>query len=111
MATPVAHKGATAGAKVEAMTALDLLMQPQLVSAARDYFENVQQAPKRYKPLLRPEDKPAIWLNKDTMERFKPELRKFYYDPTRYKSYLEQLGVTYPPPMPPAPAGRGATPQ
>ena len=93
MATPVAHKGATQGAKVEAMTALDLLMRPELVTAARDYFENVQQAPQRYKPLLRPEDKPAIWLNKDTMDRFKPELRKFYYDPTRYKSYLEQLGV------------------
>ena len=103
MATPVAHKGATQAAKVEAMTALDLLMHPELVTAARDYFENVQQAPKRYKPLLRPEDKPAVWLNKDTMDRFKPELRKFYYDPTKYKSYLEQLGIAYPPPMPPAP--------
>ena len=61
-----------------------------------------QAAPQKYKPLLRPEDKPAIWLNKSTMDRFKPELRKFYYDPTRYKSYLEQLGVSYPPPMPPA---------
>jgi len=36
------------------------------------------------------------------MDRFRPELRKFYYDPTRYKSYLEQLGVAYPPPMPAA---------
>jgi aminobenzoyl-glutamate utilization protein B len=102
MATPVAHKGATQAAKVEAMTALDLLMQPELVTAARDYFVNVQQAPKRYKPLLRPEDKPATWLNKDTMDRFRPELRKFYYDPTKYKTYLEQLGIAYPPPMPPA---------
>jgi aminobenzoyl-glutamate utilization protein B len=102
MATPVAHKGATAGAKVGAMTALDLLMRPELVTTAREYFEKVQAAPQRYKPLLRPEDKPAIWLNKDTMDRFKPELRKFYYDPTRYKSYLDQLGVQYPPPMPPA---------
>src|SRR5262245_37429444 len=55
MATPVAHKGATAGAKVEAMTALDLLMQPELVTAARDYFTTVQRAPQIYKPLLRPE--------------------------------------------------------
>ena len=37
------------------------------------------------------------------MDKFKPELRKFYYDPTKYKSYLEQLGVTYPPPMPAGP--------
>ena len=100
MATPVAHKGATQAAKVEAMTALDLLMRPELVTAARDYFVTVQQAPQKYKPLLRPEDKPAIWLNKETMDRFKPELRKYYYDPARYGSYLEQLGVQYPPPMP-----------
>jgi aminobenzoyl-glutamate utilization protein B len=102
MATPVAHKGATQGAKAYAMTIIDLLTRPDLIAASKDYFENVQQAPKKYKPLLRPDDKPAIWLNKDTMDRFKPELKKFYYDPTKYKSYLEQLGVAYPPPMPPA---------
>ncbi len=27
-------------------------------------------------------------------------MRKYYYDPTKYKTYLEQLGVAYPPPMP-----------
>jgi aminobenzoyl-glutamate utilization protein B len=102
MATPVAHKGTTQGAKVYAMTILDLLMRPDLVTSARDYFQNVQKAPEKYKPLLRPEDKPAIWLNKGTMDKFRPELRKFYYDPTKYKTYLEQLGVAYPPPMPPA---------
>jgi aminobenzoyl-glutamate utilization protein B len=107
MATPVAHKGATQGAKVFALTILDLLMRPELVTAARDYFDNVQGKQGKYQPLLRPQDKPAIWLNKDTMDRFKPELRKFYYDPARYPSYLEQLGVPYPPPMPPA---RQATP-
>jgi aminobenzoyl-glutamate utilization protein B len=32
------------------------------------------------------------------MDRFKPELAKYYYDPRKYKSYLEQLGVAYPPP-------------
>jgi aminobenzoyl-glutamate utilization protein B len=108
MATPVAHKGATQGAKAYAMTVIDLLTRPDLIKAAKDYFNDVQQAPKKYKPLLRPEDKPAIWLNKDTMERYRPELRKFYYDPTKYKSYLEQLGIQYPPPMPPA---KGETPK
>ena len=83
-------------AKVEAMTALDLLMRPELVTAARDYFVTVQQAPQKYKPLLRPDDKPAIWLNKETMDRFNPELRKYYYDPSKYKSYLDQLGIKYP---------------
>ena len=97
MATPVAHKGATQGAKVYAMTVIDLLTRPDLITASRDYFTNIQQAPAKYKPLLRPDDKPAIWLNKDTMDRYKPELKKFYYDSTKYKSYLEQLGVAYPP--------------
>ena len=39
----------------------------------------------RYQPLLRPDDKPAIWMNQDTMTKFRPELRKFYYDPTKYR--------------------------
>ena len=33
MATPIAHKGVDAGAKVQAMTVLDLLMRPELVHA------------------------------------------------------------------------------
>src|SRR5438128_4042896 len=36
MATPLAHKGATAGAKVQAMTILDLLLRPDLVSGPGD---------------------------------------------------------------------------
>ncbi len=32
MATPIAHKGVVAGAKVQAMTLLDLMLQPKLVS-------------------------------------------------------------------------------
>lgn len=100
MATPVAHKGATQGAKAYAMTIVDLLTRPDLLKASRDYFNDIQKAPAKYKPLLRPGDKPAIWLNKDQMDRYRPQLQKFYYDPTKYKSYLEQLGIQYPPPMP-----------
>jgi aminobenzoyl-glutamate utilization protein B len=103
-ATPVAHKGATQGAKVHAMTVLDLMLRPELVAAAKDYFDNVQGKQRTYQPLIRPQDKPAIWMNKEVMDRFKPELKKFYYDPAKYKTYLDQLGVTYPPPMPPAAA-------
>ena len=33
MATPIAHKGCTAGAKVHALTMLDLLLKPALVAA------------------------------------------------------------------------------
>ncbi len=38
MATPIAHKGVVAGAKVEAMTLLDLLLKPELVAAVLGLF-------------------------------------------------------------------------
>ncbi len=96
MATPIAHKGVTSGAKAQAMTALDLMMRPELVAEAWAYFRNVQTKDRKYTPLIRPEDKPAIWLNVQTMEKYRPEMRKYYYDPTKYKTYLEQLGIKYP---------------
>src|SRR2546425_881979 len=96
MATPIAHKGSTAGAKVQAMTALDFLLSPELINQAWAYFREVQTKDIKYTPLMNPSDQPAIELNKDKMEKFVPELKKFYYDPTRYKTYLEQLGIQYP---------------
>jgi aminobenzoyl-glutamate utilization protein B len=96
MATPIAHKGATAGAKVQALTTLDLMTKPSVVTQAWDYFRNVQTKDIKYFPLMRAEDKPAIWLNKSIMEKYRPEMRKYYFDPTRYKTYLEQLGIKYP---------------
>ena len=38
MATPIAHKGAAAGARVIAMTLMDLFLNPELVPAAKEYF-------------------------------------------------------------------------
>ena len=38
MATPIAHKGVVAGAKVQAMTMLDILLRPELVTQAWEYF-------------------------------------------------------------------------
>ncbi len=96
MATPIAHKGSTAGAKVQAMTAIDFLLSPELVKQAWDYFRNVQTKEIKYVPLIGPEDQPAIDLNKEKMEKFAPELKKYYFDPTKYKTYLEQLGIEYP---------------
>jgi len=96
MATPIAHKGSTAGAKVQAMTALDFLLKADLVKQAWDYFNNVQTKEIKYQPLINPSDQPAIELNKEKMERFAPQLKKYYYDPAKYKTYLEQLGIQYP---------------
>ena len=96
MATPIAHKGTTAGAKAQAMTMIDLLTKPELVKMAWDYFNTVQTKEMKYEPLIRAEDTPAIDMNHDRMEKFRDEMRKHYYDPTKYKTYLEQLGIQYP---------------
>jgi aminobenzoyl-glutamate utilization protein B len=96
MATPIAHKGVIAGAKVQAMTILDVLTRPEVVSQAWDYFKNVQTKNVTYAPLIRPQDTPAVWLNEATMAKYRPELKKYYYDPTKYKTYLDQLGIKYP---------------
>jgi aminobenzoyl-glutamate utilization protein B len=96
MATPIAHKGATAGAKVMAMSVLDFLMRPELVQQAWDYFRTTQLKDMQYKPFIRPQDRPAIELNRDILAKYREEMRKYYYDPSRYRTYLEQLGVAYP---------------
>jgi aminobenzoyl-glutamate utilization protein B len=96
MATPIAHKGVVAGAKVQAMTIVDLLLRPALVSEAWTYFRTVQTKETTYTPFIAADTPPPTWLNKETMDRWRPELKKFYYDPSRYRTYLEQLGITYP---------------
>jgi aminobenzoyl-glutamate utilization protein B len=48
MATPIAHKGAVAGAKVQAMTLLDILLKPQVVADAWAYFNDVQTKTTKY---------------------------------------------------------------
>jgi len=45
-------------------------------------------------PLIRPQDRPAIALNRDVMARYRPQMRRYYYDPSKYRTYLEQLGIT-----------------
>jgi aminobenzoyl-glutamate utilization protein B len=96
MATPIAHKGATAGAKVQALTMIDLLLKPELVSMAWDYFKNVQTRTQKYEPLIRPDDRPAVELNASTMAKYREQMKKTYFDPAKYKTYLEQLGIQYP---------------
>src|ERR1700752_4272095 len=70
MATPIAHKGATAGAKVIAMTLIDLLTKPELVDQAWKYFREVQTKEVKYQPLISASDQPVTTLNKRTMDRY-----------------------------------------
>jgi aminobenzoyl-glutamate utilization protein B len=96
MATPIAHKGATAGAKVIAATLLDLLQNAELRNEAWRYYREEQLLGTTYEPFIGPDDQPPTDKNAATMAEFKDRLRPLYYDASRYGSYLEQLGVDYP---------------
>lgn len=95
-ATPIAHKGVVAGAKVQAMTVLDLVTRPEILTAAWDYFRNVQTKDRKYIPFVGADTPPATHLNEDILARYRAEMRKFYYDPSKYPTYLDQLGIKYP---------------
>ena len=96
MATPIAHKGVVAGAQVVGMTLIDFIMDHQLVQDAWTYFREEQGMEMEYVPMVTEDDEPAIYLNTDIMAEYRPMLEQYYYDETKYDSYLEQLGVTYP---------------
>jgi aminobenzoyl-glutamate utilization protein B len=96
MATPIAHKGVVAGAKVMAATALDFFLDPKKVEAAWKYINEEQTKDVKYVSFLRDTDQPAIHLNEAIMAEHREKMRKYYYDPAKYDTYLEQLGIEYP---------------
>ena len=95
MATPIAHKGAVAGAKALAMTLVDLYTDKSLVKDAKKYFKD-QTKETKYQPMISKTDKPAIELNEKIMSTYRPEMKKYYYNPKKYDNYLDQLGIKYP---------------
>ena len=79
MATPIAHKGGIAGAKVVAMTIIDFLTNPILLNKANNYFNNVQKKNGKYINFIPDNSPPPIYLNKEIQGEFREELEKFYY--------------------------------
>lgn len=96
MATPIAHKGANAGAQVIAMTAIEVMKDADLVAEAWRYHREVQTAEHQWVSLIPEGVEPPIFLNEERMSRFRPLLEELKYDPSRFATYLEQLGITYP---------------
>jgi aminobenzoyl-glutamate utilization protein B len=73
----ISHKGQVAGAKVLAASIIDLLTSPELLAKARAEFE-VESKKTPYFSLLPADAKPPVDLNRAEMEKFRPEMRKFY---------------------------------
>jgi aminobenzoyl-glutamate utilization protein B len=77
----ISHKGQVAGAKVLAASILDLMTMPALLERGRAEFqEESKKTP--YFSLLPPDVQPTIDLNRAEMEKYRPEMRKFYLDKT-----------------------------
>ncbi len=117
MATPIAHKGAVAGAKAVALTVLDLMTTPDELNKAKAFFDTDQQKYDHYKPFLSATDVPAIHVNDDYMRTYRPLMEPYYYDSKKYDTYLDQLGIKFPNPpsapirkiTPPKSSGGAAT--
>ncbi len=77
LATSIAHKGCVAGAKALAGTVLDLLTEPAHLARAKATFAT-EIGETKYRPLLPPEQKPPIALNRDAMEQYRPRMRPHY---------------------------------
>ena len=105
-ATPVAHKGIAAGAKALAATMIDLAMNPDAVAAIHADFKAQLEPWPEWKSLIPPGSTPPIHLNEREMGRYRQALMPFEYDPGSAETYLEFLGLSYPPPMPPGPVGK-----
>jgi aminobenzoyl-glutamate utilization protein B len=73
----IAHKGMVAGSKALAGAILDFLTKPKLIKQARAEFDQATTEMK-YFDVLPADAKPPLDLNKETMERYRPEMSKFY---------------------------------
>ena len=76
---------------------LDILLTPKVVTDAWDYFNNVQTKDRKYTAV--PPARSTSRRSGSTRTSWRstaPEMRKYYYDPTKFKTYLEQFGIKYP---------------
>ena len=62
MATPIAHKGANHGARVIAMTAIDLIANPAKVEEAWKYHREVTTAEQQWQSLIPLDTEPGTFL-------------------------------------------------
>lgn len=95
-ATPIAHKGIVVAAKALAGTIIDLVVVPENLQAIKADFAK-QMDGVTWKSLVPPGAKPPTHLNTDLMGKYRPLLEEHYYDPDSPRTYLEEMGVTYPP--------------
>jgi aminobenzoyl-glutamate utilization protein B len=73
----ISHKGQATGAKVLAASIIDLMTSPELLQKARAEFET-ESKKTPYFSLLPADVQPPLDLNRAEMEKYRPEMRRFY---------------------------------
>ncbi len=77
LATSIAHKGAVAGAKALAASAIDIFLDPSIAARARETFA-VEIGGTKYAPLIPLDQKPPLDLNRAEMEKWREKMRAHY---------------------------------
>jgi aminobenzoyl-glutamate utilization protein B len=96
-ATPIAHKAIVVGAKALAGTLIDLFAVPGTLETVKADFAK-QMEGVTWQSIVPPGAEPPTHLNLELMARYRALIQKHHYDPDSPRTYLEQLGVAYPPP-------------
>jgi len=77
LATTIAHKAEVNGAKVLAASMLDLFADEELLGDVKQIFEK-EIGGIKYVSILPEDQEPPVDLNRDTMEKWRPLMEKFY---------------------------------
>jgi aminobenzoyl-glutamate utilization protein B len=81
----ISHKGQVVGAKTLAASIIDLMTSPELLQKARAEFET-ESKKMPYFSLLPADVQPPVDLNRAEMEKYRPEMRKYYLNkPVRFQ--------------------------
>lgn len=107
-ATPVAHKGIAAGSKALVASILDLMTDENARAVIADDFQQQLAAYPSWSSLIPDGATPPIHLNIDEMARYRDALAPYEYDPDSQSSYLDFLGVDYPPQAPGSAIGQAS---
>ena len=107
-ATPLAHKGISAGAKVVAASLIDLITDPNALPTIKADFAKQLAAYPKWKTLIPPDAVPPIELNIEEMGRYREALKPYEYDPNSKQSYLDFMKLKYPPAMPDSAVGKAS---
>lgn len=78
--TSIAHKGLSAGAKVAALTACDLLKKPERLEAIRKEFDEYSSE-HPYKSFLPDDAEPPLGWNAELMAKYRGKMEEFYSEP------------------------------